>query len=129
MKGEGFSAFLPYNLSFVASLLILHLHVFRQQLSDVRPKPSDVRPKPSDAHQKVSDYIYHSRIPCFHYILICERCLSLVQSLVAGSPLRPYIFSHQYNNLWSAGQIIRWHRESEWLLLQTPTGRRQVVRG
>ena len=55
MKGEGFSAFLPYNLSFVASLLILHLHVFRQQLSDVRPKPSDVRPKPSDAHQKVSD--------------------------------------------------------------------------
>ena len=55
MKGEGFSAFLPYNLSFVASLLILHLHVFRQQLSDVSPKPSDVRPKPSDAHQKVSD--------------------------------------------------------------------------
>ena len=65
MKGEGFSAFLPYNLSFVASLLILHLHVFRQQLSDVRPKPSDVRPKPSDAHQKVSDYIYHSRILLF----------------------------------------------------------------
>ena len=29
----------------------------------------------------------------------------------------------------SAGQIIRWHREPEWLLLQTPTGRRQVVRG
>ena len=55
MKGEGFSAFLPYNLSFVASLLILHLHVFRQQLSDVRPKPSDVRPKPSDKQQKPYD--------------------------------------------------------------------------
>ena len=115
MKGEGFSAFLPYNLSFVASLLILHLHVFRQQLSDVHPKPSDVRPKPSDEHQNLSDYIYHSRIPCFHYILICERCLSLVQ--------------YDSMNLGSAGQIIRWHRESEWLLLQTPTGRRQVVRG
>ena len=55
MKGEGFSAFLPYNLSFVASLLILHLRVFRQQLSDVRPKPSDVRPKPSDEHHNLSD--------------------------------------------------------------------------
>ena len=65
MKGEGFTAFLPYNLSFVASLLILHLHVFRQQLSVVRPKPSDVRPKPSDEHQNLSDYIYHSRSPVF----------------------------------------------------------------
>ena len=58
VKGEGFSAFLPYNLSFVASLLILHLCVFRQQLSDVHPKPSDVRPKPSDEHQNLSDYIF-----------------------------------------------------------------------
>ena len=92
MKGEGFSAFLPYNLSFVASLQILHLHVFRQQLSDVHPKPSDERPKPSDEHQNLSDYIFLVGFPVFNIssfvndgcpntVLLCDlQAISLVRA-------------------------------------------------